>query len=160
LIFVTVGTARDFSRLVKKVDEIAKKINDEIIIQKGNTIYQPKNCRCFDFLPRDKFLSYIKKADVVVTHGGVGSIINSLKFNKPTIVVPRRRKYNEHRNDHQMDIARELEKERKVLVCYDVENLREKIEEAKKNHPISKKEVKEVIRIKKVLQDFIENSRK
>ena len=156
MIFVTVGTARDFSRLVKKVDEIAKNIKDEIIIQKGQTKYTPKNCKYFDFVTRDEFSNYVKEADIVITHGGVGSIISSLNYNKPTIVVPRRKKYNEHKNDHQMDIARELEREGNVSVCYEVENLKKKIRDVKKIRLVSNR--KEMFEIKKTLQNFIEKS--
>lgn len=150
MIFVTVGTARDFSRLIKKVDEIAGKIKEEIIIQKGQTKYNPKNCKYFKFVSRDKFLEYIKKADIVITHGGVGIIINSLQQGKPTIVVPRRKKYNEHKNDHQMDIAKELESEGEILACYDVEYLEEKIRKAK-----VLKIKSEISQIKKILEVFI-----
>lgn len=153
MIFVTVGTARDFSRLIKKVDEIAGKIKEEVIVQRGCTKYEPRNCKYFEFVSRDEFLEYIKKADIVITHGGVGSIINSLKYGKPTIVVPRRKKYNEHRNDHQMDIAKELESEGKVLACYDMNNLEKKIKEVKTLRIKSEKS-----QIRKILKDFIERN--
>lgn len=152
MIFVTVGTARDFSRLIEKVDEIAGKIKEEVIVQKGWTKYKPRNCKYLEFISRDEFLEYIKKADIVITHGGVGSIINCLKYGKPTIVVPRRKKYNEHRNDHQMDITKELESEGKVLACYDVKNLEKKISKVK-----TLKIKSEISQIRKVLENFIEN---
>ena len=151
MIFVTVGTARDFSRLIKKIDKIAGKISEKIIIQRGKTKHKPKNCEYFSFVSREEFLEYIKGADVVITHGGVGSIINSLKYGKPTIVVPRRKKYNEHRNDHQMDIARELESEGKALACYDVENLEKKIRKVR-----TLKIKSEISQIRKILENFIE----
>lgn len=131
MIFVTVGTARDFERLVKKADELGKKY--KIVIQRGQTKYRPRNCKYFDFIiDRDRFLRYIKMAEVVVTHAGVGTIINSLTERKPTVVVPRRKMFNEHKNDHQMDIARELEKRKKIVACYDIKKLEEKILQAKR----------------------------
>jgi UDP-N-acetylglucosamine transferase subunit ALG13 len=157
MIFVTVGTARDFSRLIKKVDEIAKEIKEEVIIQRGNTRYKPKNCKYFDFIPRDEFLNHIKKADVVITHGGVGSIIDSLKYGKPTIVVPRRKMFNEHRNDHQVDITKELERESRILACYDVDNLKEIIDKSMVFKPTKKSVEKD--KIKEVLYEFIESSK-
>jgi len=155
LIFITVGTARDFSRLIKKVDEIANRLNDKIIMQKGETKYVPKNCYYFDYTDRNEFENYIKKANIVITHAGAGTIIDCLKNKKPTIIVPRRKKYNEHRNDHQMDIARELEREGKLLVCYDVKNLESKIEEIKRLRfeAMGDKEPK----IKNILLNFIES---
>ena len=155
MIFVTVGTARDFSRLIKKVDEIAGKIKEEIIVQKGFTKYNPRNCKYFEFVSRGEFLGYIKKTDIVITHAGAGTIIECLKNKKPTITVPRRKKYNEHRNDHQMDVAKELEREGKVLVCYDVKNLGNKIKEIKRLRfeVMGDKESK----IKTILQNFIDS---
>ncbi|MFQ6055838.1 MAG: PssE/Cps14G family polysaccharide biosynthesis glycosyltransferase [Methanosarcinales archaeon] len=153
MIFVTVGQPRDFSRLVKKIDEIGGKIKEEIIIQRGETKYEPKNCKYFDFVSRDEFLKYVKKARIVITHAGVGTIITVLNCRKPIIVVPRRKKYNEHRNDHQMDIARELKRSGNVVVCYDVNKLEGKIRKLRKGKIVRKKEKLE---IKEKLENFIE----
>ena len=51
-----------------------------------------------------EFNETIEKSDYIITHGGVGSIIDSLKKNKKVIAVPRLGKYNEHVNDHQVEI--------------------------------------------------------
>lgn len=153
MIFVTVGTARDFSRLIKKIDEIAVRLKERVVIQKGCTKYEPKNCKYFDWIPREEFLNYIKKAKIVITHGGVGTILLSLSYNKPTIVVPRRKKYNEHRNDHQMDIAKELEKDNSAFVCYDVDDLEKIIKKARRFKV--KKIKKEKEKLERALDDFI-----
>ena len=50
----------------------------------------------------------------MITRGGVGSITDSLSYGKPTIVVPRRKELNEHSDDHQIQITKEMEKELKV----------------------------------------------
>lgn len=154
MILVSVGTARDFSRLVKEVDKIAEHLNDEVIVQKGYTKYNPKNCKYFDFISRDNFSKLLKKADIVITHGGVGTIISSLNLGKPTIVVPRRRKYNEHKNDHQMDIAKELGKVKMVIACYEIKDLSKKISEARGFKIPNKRNEK--IKMMNALQNFIE----
>ena len=154
MIFVTVGQARDFSRLVKKIDEIGERIKEEIIIQQGQTKYVPKNCKHFEFVSRDDFLKYVKKSRIIITHAGVGSIITALNCGKPTIVVPRRKKYNEHRNDHQMDIAREFNRTGRVSVCYDVNNLEKRIRKIKKQGVFKKQNELE---IGKKLENFIES---
>ena len=99
MIFVVLGTQKfQLNRLLKLMDEYVEigKIKEEVIAQRGNSDYVPKNFRSFDFLDKNTFDSYIKKADIVVTHSGVGSIITSLKSRKPVIVFPRLRKYGEH----------------------------------------------------------------
>ena len=64
-----------------------------------------------------------EKARVIVTHGGAGTILTLSNFNKKIIVVPRLKKFNEHVDDHQLELAEFLEKEKKVTVVYDIEDL-------------------------------------
>jgi len=50
LIFVTVGMRyQGFERLVEKMDEIAGKICEKVLMQIGNTQYKPKNAKYFRF---------------------------------------------------------------------------------------------------------------
>ena len=60
--------------------------------------------KIFDLIPMDEFDEMIKKCDLLITHGGVGSIITGLKNNKKVIAAARLSKYNEHVNDHQLQI--------------------------------------------------------
>lgn len=124
MIFVTVGTHNQgFERLVKKADEIAKGIDEDIIIQRGHTAYKPVNASFFDFASRDEMRRSVEKARVVVSHGGAGSIIFALGAGKPLVVVPRLKAYEEHVNDHQLELAKALEKEGKVRAVDDIEEL-------------------------------------
>jgi UDP-N-acetylglucosamine transferase subunit ALG13 len=123
MIFVTVGTSSgDFSRLVKKMDEIAGEINEEVIIQYGYTKYIPRNARHFAFASRDEILKFIQESSVVVTHGA-STIIDILKFGRIAIAVPRLRKYDEDINDHQLELCKALERQGKIKVVYNVDNL-------------------------------------
>ena len=65
----------------------------------------------------------VEKADLIITHGGVGSIILALKNGKKTIVVPRSKKNDEHVNSHQFQIARRFEKEGYVKSVVNIKNL-------------------------------------
>ena len=92
MIFVILGTQdKDFSRLLKEIDRLIKekKITEKVIVQAGTTKYQSKNMKIFDLLPMTEFNRFIGKADLIITHGGVGSIMNSLKKGKKVIAVPR-----------------------------------------------------------------------
>ncbi len=107
MVFVTLGTQdKSFVRLLEKIDSAIDEgiITDKVIVQAGYTKYESKNMEIFDLLDRDEFADYIKKCDVLITHGGVGSIIAGLKNNKKVIAVPRLAKYKEHVNDHQIQI--------------------------------------------------------
>ena len=111
MIFVTVGNDfRNFDRLLKKIDEIAPCIPMEMVIQKGCSGYLPKNVRYFDFVPFYKATKYFQKSQLVVSHAGIGTIILCKQYGIPILILPRKRKYGEHMNDHQLEIAQVLEK--------------------------------------------------
>ncbi len=126
LIFVTVGTHKQqFNRLLKAVDDFvaAGRIKDSVIIQTGNSAYSPKNCRHFKFTGKDKIRKIQKNARVIITHAGAGTIIEALSYKKPVIVVPRLKKFGEHTDDHQIDLADNLSRHGIVETVYDVNTL-------------------------------------
>jgi len=126
MIYVTVGTAiggGEFDRLVKKIDDIAPNIGEDIIVQVGASKYIPKNVRWFNYVSYDESLEYFKKARLVIGHCGSGTMINALSFGVPLIVIPRRFKFAEHSDDHQVEIAKFLEQNRLAAVVYDIEDL-------------------------------------
>lgn len=153
---MTVGTPKhDFSRLIRRMDSIAK--STDMFMQIGNTKYVPSGSEYKRFLSRKEFEEMIAKSDIVVTHAGVGTIIDALNAGKRTVVVPRRKKFGEHVNDHQMDITRELEKEKMVVACYDVDKMKERIREAK-NLKLSKKS-KEKERLFNTIEEFLNGAK-
>jgi len=138
MIFVTVGThTQPFNRLLEKIDELIEKgiIKEKVIAQVGYSTYKPRNYEYFTFTSEEKILELYKKARLIIAHAGVGSIIITLQFRKPIIVVPRLKKFGEHINDHQAQIARVFEREGKILVCYNVGELGNVIQKAKSFKP-------------------------
>ena len=133
MIFVTVGTHyQGFERLVKKMDEIAGKIDDEVIMQIGYTKYEPKNAEWFRFLEREgDILELYKKADVIVAHAGAGTLLTALSFGKPVVVVPRLKKFGEHVDDQQLELAEALESMGEAIAVYDIKKLEDAIKKAK-----------------------------
>jgi beta-1,4-N-acetylglucosaminyltransferase len=127
LIFVTIGSAVkgiEFTRLIKKMDEIAGKINEEVIMQIGMVPYEPKHGPFFKYCSYQESLKYFEKASVVVGHCGTGTILNALHFQKPIIIVPRRAEFGElNRDDHQIEIAQRLEGTPQIHVVYKLEDL-------------------------------------
>lgn len=134
MIFLTVGTQFPLDRLVKAVDETIGRglLDEEIWAQIGQSSYQPRNfIKSTDFLDKQLFDQWMEKASKVISHAGIGSITMALDASKPLLVMPRRRKYGEVVNDHQVDIARKFEQFGYLLAAYDVEELPEKIEALK-----------------------------
>jgi UDP-N-acetylglucosamine transferase subunit ALG13 len=125
LIFVTVGNHdQGFDRLIQKMDEIAGNIDERVVMQVGYTTYKPVNAEYFSFVESfEEILRLNREARVVVSHAGAGSIVTALKEKTPVIVVPRLKKYNEHMNDHQLEIAKAMSENECVTVIYDIEAL-------------------------------------
>lgn len=156
MVFVVLGTNdKDFSRLLKAVDrEIENsKITEDVIVQCGKTKYHSKHMKMMDFLSMDEFNQYIEEANYIITHGGVGTILDSLKKNKKIIAVPRLKRYKEHVNDHQVQIISQFDQDGYLLGVQDLESLGETIDrisrfKPKKFHSNQKKFVK-------LLDDYI-----
>jgi UDP-N-acetylglucosamine transferase subunit ALG13 len=124
MIFVTVGTSSwNFTRLIKEMDHIAEEINEEVIIQIGYDKYEPKNAKYFRTTTKEEMERLYESARIIVSHAGIGAIISAIKHNKPIIVIPRRMEYGEHFDNHQVDIARELEREGIVKVVWDIKEI-------------------------------------
>ena len=114
MIFVTLGTQdKTFERLLKAIDKAIDKgeIKEKVIVQAGNTEYESKNMEIFDLISPDEFQKLVDTCDILITHGGVGSILSAVKQGKTVIAAARLKKYNEHVNDHQKQIIKEFEKE-------------------------------------------------
>lgn len=129
MIFVTIGTMYGFQRLIKEMDEIAKDIEEDVIMQIGETIYEPKNTRYFRFSSREEMNKIYKDARIIICHAGVGSIISALDYMKPVIVIPRKKEFGEVIDDHQIEITRELESEGIINAIYDINELRNILKE-------------------------------
>lgn len=134
MIFVTVGThEQSFDRLIKCIDEMVKdgKIKEKVIIQKGYTEYEPKNCESYKLIPYDEMQKNIEEARIVITHGGPASFIAPLSIGKIPIVVPRKKEFNEHVNNHQFEFAKQVEKRMKNIIVAETEK---EIEDAITNY--------------------------
>lgn len=133
LIFVTIGTADkgiEFTRLIVSMDDIAGKIEEEVIMQIGSIEYEPKHCQYFRYRTFSETLSLFQRASLVVGHAGTGTILNSLRFKTPLLLVPRRIQYGElDRDDHQLEIAQRLEGKGWVEVVYEMSELESKVKQ-------------------------------
>lgn len=138
MILITLGTQdKPFTRILDAISRGAQEgiIKDDIIVQAGYTKYTSNNMKIFDYIPYEKFNEYISKADLVITHGGVGSIIAAVKLGKKVIAVARLQKYGEHTNDHQLQVIDKFAKDGYIIDGTDETNLIEYISKAKDFKP-------------------------
>lgn len=134
LIFITLGSQKfQFNRLLQEIDRLVgdKVIKDEVFAQVGYSDYIPKNYRYKEFLDREEFQNIIDKCDIVITHGGTGAIVGSIKKRKKVIAVPRLSKYGEHVDDHQIQIVSEFKKMNMILSVDNISEIKDRLEEIK-----------------------------
>lgn len=138
MILVTLGTQdKNFVRLLEKIDQLLNNglIKDKVIVQAGFTKYNSENMEIFDLIPQDEFNDLMDKADIIITHGGVGNIISALEKNKKVIAVPRLAKYGEHINDHQTQIIAKFNALGYIIGLQDVDELDDAVKQIKKFKP-------------------------
>jgi UDP-N-acetylglucosamine transferase subunit ALG13 len=139
LIFVTVGThEQQFNRLLKSIDSL--RIDHERIVQFGFSTYPLQNCRALRFVQFDEMRSLMSRADAVVTHAGVGSIMLALSSGKRPVVAPRLHRFGEHVDDHQLEVAEAFARAGKVTLLKPDDDLAGKIVEA--GHQVAESAIK------------------
>ena len=157
MILVTLGTQdKSFKRLLEAIDRQVElgNIKDKIVVQAGCTKYESKNMEIFDLIPMEKFDDLIKSCDLLITHGGVGSIITGLKNDKKVIAAARLEKYKEHTNDHQLQIIENFSNDGYILGLDNFDELDKVLEKAKTFNP--KKYVSNTDKMIKIIEDFID----
>ena len=130
MIFVSYGTEKyEFLRLTNAIERIfndERFSNESFVMQMGysfQNISSSNRIRSFNYCKNDEFNQYIKNAEIIITHGGVGNIFTILKNNKIPIVIPRLKKYDEHVDDHQLQVVRELSKQKFIIPLEDISSL-------------------------------------
>ena len=154
MIFVTVGTQKFlFDRLLKDIDELLEEnvIQDEVICQAGFSKYVPKNYQIKKFLNNQEYEELIDECDFMITHGGVGSILQGLNKSKKIIAYPRVKRYGEHVDDHQLEIVTKFTELGYILSCTDKTSLTECL------HNIESFEscYKQPVKIDNPIQDYL-----
>lgn len=129
MILVTTGTnGRAFDRLLTAVASIAT--NDEVVVQHGPSTLRRSGATCVTALPFTEHAKLVARARVLITHGGVGSVLVGLHFGHRPIVVPRLARFGEAVDDHQLAFGRRLEEAGMVALIEDVADLQAAVEAA------------------------------
>ncbi len=106
MIFITLGSSKqNFTRLLEEIDKlVASSVLADIVVQANSDDYLPQNYQIIKKLPLEEYNKLMKDCTLLITHGGVGSILDGLSQGKKIIAFPRLRKYREAVNDHQSQI--------------------------------------------------------
>jgi UDP-N-acetylglucosamine transferase subunit ALG13 len=141
MIFLTVGTQFPFDRLVKAVDDLCDRglIQEPIVAQIGDSTYRPRHFEAVASLDKSAFDRHVQHASAIIGHAGMGTITMALDNGKPLLAMPRRKKYSEVVNDHQVVLAIKFEALGHILLARDETELPDKIERLKSFVPRPRK---------------------
>ena len=160
MVFIALGTQNfQLNRLLQEVDLLIKKgqLKDAVFAQIGHSDYRPIHYQYERFLEKKEFDRCIRECDVLISHGGVGTIITAINSGKPVVLYPRLKKFGEHVDDHQLEISQAFSKKEYVLYCSDGDDLLEKIEASK--HYQFEKYVSSTGNILNLIDTFLEQIR-
>lgn len=126
MILVLLGTQNNsFHRLLEEIERLINKkvITDNVVVQAGYTKYESNKMKIIDLISKEELEKYQDEANLIITHGGVGSIVSSIKKEKKVIAIPRLHKYEEHVNDHQEEIVKLFNQKKYIIGLNDVNEL-------------------------------------
>lgn len=157
MILVLLGTQNNsFHRLLEEIEKNIKDetIKEEVIVQAGYTKFQSHRMRIIDLMSKEQLERFQDEADLIITHGGVGSIISSIEKEKKVIAVPRIHEYGEHVNNHQKEIVKDFNDKGYIIGIEKVEDLKKAIINAKEFEP--KKYQPNNEKMLKIIEEFID----
>lgn len=158
MILVLLGTHElPFKRLVAEIERLKKEaiIKEEVVVQNGHTAYKSEVLTLKQFVSYEEMEKLVDEARLIITHAGTGSVISALKKGKKVIAVPRLKKYGEHNDDHQLELAQTFLEKGHVLLYRDSDDLGSIIEQtvAFIPEPFQSEQGK----MFSILKDFIDN---
>ena len=158
MILVLLGTQNNsFHRLLEEIEKNIKDgtIKEEVIVQAGYTKFQSHRMRIIDLMSKEQLNKFQSEASLIITHGGVGSIISSIEKGKKVIAVPRMHEYGEHVNNHQKEIVSNFNDKGYIIGIEKVEDLKQAIIKSKNFEP--KKYQTNNEKMLKIIENFIDN---
>ena len=140
MIFVTLGTQdKPFARLIEAVEKQVKlgNIKEEVIVQAGCTKYktEEERIKIVDYMEMKEFNKKVEAARIIITHAGVGTIIQALEENKKIIAAARKKEYGEHVNNHQEQILENFENKGYIIALKNFEELDKALKKAENFEP-------------------------
>lgn len=107
---VTVGTQEDygFGRLYDALVPLLADC-DEVLWQTGSQDVSEWGIEGRRNVAHEELTEAVREADVVISHSGTGSAITAFEQGRFPVLVPRLAKYGEHVDDHQVQIAQEMQ---------------------------------------------------
>ena len=134
MIFVTIGSAEPFDRLMAALSGLGSRT--PLVVQHGGSPPPSSAARSVPFMSFDECMAHIRQAHAVITHAGVGTVLAVLSHGKRPIVVPRLRAFGEAVDDHQLLFARRLADAGVVVLVEDLTLLADAVAEAESDRKV------------------------
>lgn len=140
LLLATVGATLPFDRMAGAVVDLVDSgvITEEVILQTGEgsaVRSQSDRIRSLPSLGFDEMRAILREADLVITHGGTGSLITALREGCRVIAMPRQFAKGEHYDDHQFEITTAFADRGLIEVAVDEAELGPAIARARAKEP-------------------------
>jgi UDP-N-acetylglucosamine transferase subunit ALG13 len=126
VIFVIMGMeVHPFDRLARAIDELQRSgaAGDDFFVQLGSCTYEPSHARFARYQSFGEICENVRAADVVITHAGAGSTLVCIQQGKHPVVVPRRARWGEHVDEHQVPFAEKLSGSGLVTAVFEMSEL-------------------------------------
>lgn len=132
MIFVTIGSMFPFDRLIEQMDLWTKATGEpEVLAQIGNGKYIPQHMDYTRKLSQADFSATMAKADLIVGHAGMGTVITAGRVGRPVVMLPRIFEWGEHTSKHQIDTANWLREKPGIFVADTNDDLAPTIDRAR-----------------------------
>lgn len=159
MIFITLGTQNfPMNRVIEEIEKLILEgeISAENVVLQHGYSNSSSLVSSYKFLSTEEFINVIEKSDIVITHGGTGSILKALENNKKVICIPRKSELGEHVDDHQFEISNEFKKAGYLLEILDISELREAIQIAEQTNFVKYQNTSELIpHLKKLIIELL-----
>jgi len=149
MLFVTVGTT-DFDGLIQMMDQLATKLDEKVVAQIGKGNYMPVHMEHFRFAP--SLDPYFDKARIVISHGGLGTILEVLLRGNKLIGINNPDRYDLH----QEELLGILEEQGHLIWCRKLSHLADALHEADVRSFIPYKQPQ--CKIAEIIKDYLERS--
>jgi UDP-N-acetylglucosamine transferase subunit ALG13 len=118
MIFVVLGTwEMPFTRPLAEIEDACRRglIQQPVVVQCGRTSYASSCMELVPFFGKEELEQKYEQAELVICQAGVGSIMLGLKKRKKVISIARLSRFEEHIDDHQLEILDVFTKSGAVL---------------------------------------------
>jgi len=115
VIFATVGSHPTyvFDRLLRALETLP---GGELVVQYGPGRAPANAATAVPWMTFAEVAEHMERAEHVVSHAGAGTVLCAARAGQVPIVFPRLQRYGETVDDHQLELARRLAEDGRVVV--------------------------------------------